>query len=177
MSDQLQADVEFPFGWNAEAYAQHAPSNGKSVRPARPHLVQENSASRASKDFAPEYVETPRARYTPGVYTLRCIDTRQRHMFGAHKLELKFQMPGTTDVVFAYLHLGRGPEPEVRPGSNYAKLWIETNGGKKARRMSAKLFKWAFFECEVSDCTRTHEGKTHSEIYSRVAKVLRLVQR
>jgi len=128
-------------------------------------------------DFAPAFVETPRARYTPGLYTLRCIGLRPRHMFNAHKLELRFQMPGTTDVVFAYLHLGRGPEPEVRPGSNYAKLWIEANGGMRARRMSSRLFKFAFFECEVGDVTKRHDGKDHTEIYSVVKRIVRLVQR
>ena len=98
-------------------------------------------------------------------------------MFGAHKLELKFEMPGTSDFVFAYLHLGRGPEPEVRPGSNYAKLWLEANGGKKARRMSARLFQWLWFECKVGDCTRTHEGKNHAEPYSVVREIVRFDQR
>jgi len=141
----------------------------------RPYLVGQKQ--RRERDFAPEYVETPRARYSPGLYTLRCIDVRPRHMFGAHKLELKFQMPGTTDFVFAYLHLGRGSEAEIRPGSNYAKLWLQANDGKTARRMSARLFKWAWFECKVSDCTKTHEGKSHAQPYSRVSEILRFVQR
>ena len=140
-------------------------------KPPQPYLT------RREPDFAPEFVETPRARYSPGLYTLRCISLRPRQMFGAHKLELKFQMPGTTDVVFGYLHLGRGQEPEVRPGSNYARLWLEANGGQKSRRMSARVFKWAWFECEVGDCTKNHEGKAHAEPYSRVTKILRLVQR
>ncbi|MGA2358643.1 MAG: hypothetical protein ABSF66_06560 [Terriglobales bacterium] len=145
---------------------------------ARPHLVeQSHPASRRERDFAPEYVETPRMRLTPGLYTMRCIAVRPRHMFGAHKLELKFQMPGTNDFVFGYLHLGRGPEPEVRPGSNYAKLWLGANDGKKARRMSASLFRWAWFECKVGDCTKTHEGKMHTQPYSVVTEILRFVQR
>lgn len=150
------------------------------------NAVQETSADRkihvihqysgTTRDFAPQYVETPRARYLPGIYNLRCISARPRRMFDAHKLELKLQFAGTTDCVFAYLHLGREVEPEVRPGSDYARLWLEANGGKKARRMSARLFRWAWFECRIGDCTKTHDGNTHAEPYS-VAKILRFVQR
>ena len=139
----------------------------------QPRLVGQRQPCR---DFAPEYVESPRRRYTPGLYTMRCVSIRPRHMFGAHKLELKFQLPGTEDFVFAYLHLGRGPEPEVRPASNYAKLWLQANDGRKARRMSARLFQWSWFECRIVDCTRTHEGKIHAAPYSKV-EILRFVQR
>jgi hypothetical protein len=136
------------------------------------------TSSDDERDFAPRFVETHRIRVTPGRYTMRCIGFRPRHMFGGHKLELKFQIPGTEDCVFAYLHLGRGPEPEVTPGSNYAKLWREVTGDKKAspRRMSAKMFKWSWFECHIDDCTRAHDGKVQQP-YSRVKQIVRFLQR
>lgn len=146
---------------------------------SQPYVIPRKPAQSASRecDFAPEFRESPRTRYTPGIYTLRCIDVRPRHMFGAHKLELRFQFPASTNCVFAYLHLGRGPEPEVRPGSNYAKLWLEATGGKKSRRMSAKIFKWAWFELEIGDVLKDHEGRPHAEPYSVVKRIIRLTQR
>ena len=128
-------------------------------------------------DFAPAY-QGPGVRFKPGIYTLRCVAVRLRHMFGAHKCELKFQFSGTDDFVSAYLHMGRGPKPHVGPGSNYTKLWMQVRGDKFTRgdRMAAKAFKWCWFECEVGDVIRTHDGKTHYEPYSVVKKVIRAVQ-
>jgi hypothetical protein len=145
---------------------------------AAPQLLPRKPAASvhdADQDFAPCFVEKHRLRYTPGVYTLRCVAVRLRQMFGAHKCELEFEFPGTTDRVCAYLHMGRGPKPAVGDGSNYTKLWRETTG-KRSTRMSAKVFRWTYFECEVADVTKNHDGNAQPA-YSVVRRIIRAVQK
>jgi hypothetical protein len=143
----------------------------------QPLVMQRKPVRSADEDFAPALVQTRRTRYVPGIYTVRCVAVRQRRIFGAHKCELEFQFLGTEDSVCAYLHMGRGAKPEVRSGSNYTKLWIEASGGHRSSRMSSRIFRWAFFEVEVGDCTKRHDGEAHAEPYSVVKRIIKLVQR
>jgi len=138
----------------------------------QPFLV----ASRdTGEDFTPTFVPIHRPKYKPGIHVLRCVAVRLRHMFGGHKLELEFEFPGTTDRVRAYLHMGRGPKPTVGAGSRYTQLWQEVTG-RRSTRMPSKVFRWTYFECEIGDVAKTHDGKDQ-EAYSRVQNILQAVQR
>jgi hypothetical protein len=116
----------------------------------------------------------------PGEREMICTEARMYRDpgFNAWKVRLRFADEWTSDVVFGFLHLGRGSKPEVGKRSKYYAAWIMASGGPPRRkdRLSPRVFKGKVFLVRIRDVRKRYDQHEHSEgdVYSN-AEILKRV--
>jgi hypothetical protein len=135
-------------------------------------------ALRVVKEVAPVFQGAEYVRIAPGKYSAQCVHAKiyRDPGFRTWKALLRFRLIEGGQEVYGFLNLGSGESAHAGRRSRYWEAWTLANGAapRKRQAMTARVFRNKIFLVEISDVTRTGDGKAHhpSAIYSTVKAII-----
>jgi hypothetical protein len=132
----------------------------------------------------PICVDDPYPHYKEGDYDVICVsvvtypDPRFRgrgsdgHVRPTNKCRLDCVMVTSQEPISGFFNLGNEPQPVVRRGSKYRRVWIMANGTapRKRQRMSARTFVGKVFRVRIGNVSKDYEQGAHPDgaVYSTI---------